>query len=86
MEKIDDGGPAYPFEIQKRMVDTYGGHEYVEQDNSPGMSLRDWFAGQALIGLIQSPPSIDGQPTRKLEHLADVAYATADAMLEARLP
>ena len=36
----DNGGPAYP---------SQNGH-YFE----PGMTLRDWFAGQALQGLLAS--------------------------------
>ncbi len=39
---MKDGGPAFPYSIQ-RLQSTY--HQEVK-----GMSLRDWFAGQALIG------------------------------------
>lgn len=47
-----------------------------------GMSLRDWFAGQALIGIIARPLS----PGEGLcEHsIAQGAYEYADAMLAAR--
>jgi len=41
-----------------------------------GMTLRDWFAGQALTGQELS----QGAP----EQVANMAYAIADAMLEAR--
>ena len=54
----------------------------------PGMTLRDWFAGQALTAIIGSSPSEavrdicsgvrGGQP------MAYGAYALADAMLAAR--
>lgn len=46
---INDGGPAFP-----------GPSDY-RQDGSPvwggatGMSLRDWFAGQALAGFMSQP-------------------------------
>ena len=61
----DDGGPAYP---------SKNGH-YFE----PGMTLRDWFAGQALVG-IWACPTVSGD----LHDLADEAYKTADAMIAAR--
>lgn len=44
----------------------------------PGMSLRDWFAGQALIGLITADDEITYQSA------AEYAYAHADALLLAR--
>jgi hypothetical protein len=43
-----------------------------------GMSLRDYFAGQALIGLAMKDPYEN--PDRH----AVLAYAKADAMLDAR--
>jgi hypothetical protein len=50
-----------------------------------GMALRDYFAGQALQGaiahgLFNSEKAEKGYP----EYLAFLAYAYADAMLEAR--
>lgn len=51
-----------------------------------GMSLRDWFAGQALIGLIQRRWEDDNGdvPVDILERWSQAAYRTADAMLTAR--
>lgn len=43
-----------------------------------GMSLRDWFAGQALAGLAASPMDMPA------EAYGLTAYAIADAMLAAR--
>jgi len=63
--QIDDGGPAFP-----------------AQDNCnsryPGMTLRDWFAGQALAGICAHMGPIDCIPDTKL------AYRVADAMIAAR--
>jgi hypothetical protein len=76
MDTRDDGGSAFP---QSRVQ--------VGEDNSlvetvtGGMSLRDWFAGQALAGLVRSEQP-DGFPAW-VGHALD-AYALADAMLEAR--
>jgi len=47
-----------------------------------GMSLRDWFAGQALIGFITACASFS--EIRDDETCAIRAYAMADAMLEER--
>jgi hypothetical protein len=69
--KIDDGGSAFP-----GSADTAEGHQMREY----GMSLRDWFAGQALAGM-QSQ-----YKAGRLRHdyAATDAYAFADAMLAAR--
>lgn len=44
----------------------------------PGMTLRDWFAGQALSGILANP-MLDPS-----EDLTAAAYEQADAMLDAR--
>jgi hypothetical protein len=80
MTNIDDGGPAFP----RPMVGSGSSNATSEQD---GMSLRDWFAGQALQGMFAHVAGnhvdemADGA-IRKPFHKA--AYAMADLMLEAR--
>lgn len=70
--KLDaDGGRAFPVSIPAK-----GGTVYA-----PGMSLRDWFAGQALAGLAAS--WVTERPGR-WEKAAEEAYGMADAMLAAR--
>jgi hypothetical protein len=44
-----------------------------------GMTLRDWFAAQALSGLLISPSFAQGR-----DMFAKAAYQYADAMMEAR--
>ncbi len=44
----------------------------------PGMDLRDWFAGQALIGALSRWHTVDK------DIAAARAYELADAMLKAR--
>lgn len=44
-----------------------------------GMTLRDWFAGQALAGL-----SVNFSDGEDYDHVAVTAYRQADAMLAAR--
>ena len=63
-EKREDGGRAFP--VPDGFVD-------------PGMSLRDYFAAQAIMGLMAQP---DGWGE---EAAASKAYRVADALLKARL-
>lgn len=71
--KINDGGPAFP-----QTNDSWQGPHAVPE----GMSLRDWFAGMAIQGMLAG---------RKCE-LANVAlgdmissaFVIADAALKAR--
>ena len=73
----EDGGPAYPthpFGVVDR-------GELGAVEPQPGMSLRDWFAGQALAGFMANKH-------HRLDFAADsdavFAYKIADAMLRAR--
>jgi len=47
---------------------------------SDGMDLRDYFAGQALAGLLTA--EIVGEYSN--EHVAGIAYLIADAMMKQR--
>lgn len=62
---MNNGGPAFP---------SHGSMGEVVQE---GMSLRDWFAGQALAGM---GIIADAEAWK----LAAWAYETADAMLAER--
>ncbi len=68
---INDGGPVYPF------PSTVTPEGYV-QPGWYGMTLRDWFAGQALV-------SMGVEYTDECHaSVAECAYRYADAMLKAR--
>ena len=64
---INDGGPAFP----RDAIKSYHGNH--------GMSLRDWFAGQALAGYNAST-----QYDTTSDIITRWAYLDADAMLAAR--
>lgn len=68
----NDGGPAFPNSVPR-----WDGTGFPE-----GMSLRDWFAGQALAVLANADlrPGSDAE----VAHLAMRLYRVADAMLVAR--
>lgn len=70
---IDDGGPAFPrapFDV----------NDYCD-DGSPGMPLRDWFAGMALQGIMGNTLAFSQM---KDDQIASCSYQAADAMLAAR--
>lgn len=86
-QKIDDGGPAFPCE----------GGDMSGLHAAPGMSLRDWFAGQVLAALVGAFNSPGNDEIRRIvmrsaeedgetihDHAAGSAYAYADAMLAIR--
>lgn len=66
----DDGGPAFPraaFEA-----------ENIIDDGATGMSLRDWFAGQALAGFMASknrPETLNVDDASWFFTIADVMIA-----------
>ncbi len=70
-----DGGPAYP--VPRNVA-------WDDEKNTvvAGMSLRDYFAGQALAGLTAIP--MDLTKGRGVTSVAEVCYLMADAMLAAR--
>ena len=68
----DDGGQAFPM---PQAETSQGGHW---EEN--GMSLRDWFAGQALAALIAHYEGQDGS----MDGIPASAFQYADAMLAAR--
>ena len=71
MSKKNDGGPAFP-----RVGEGFNNPYY----STPGMSLRDWFAGQALIALMSSNEY--GHLTS--DRFPEFAFEVADAMIAAR--
>ena len=86
MSKINDGGLAFPG-IRIEQVGTVADFGFTDDEsptygeiNHPGMTLRDWFAGQALSGLL------GGVPVSHLsfKNIGSEAYAYADAMIAAR--
>jgi hypothetical protein len=67
----NNGGPAFPY----REEDGQGGYEQHQ-----GMSLRDYFAGKALSGLLAH----DKSSSWEAHEVAGDCYGYADAMIKAR--
>lgn len=63
-------------------------YAFPDGDGSAGMTLRDYFAGQALasaVALVGNDASMRGQGNDALHHFAaQIAYQAADAMLAER--
>lgn len=73
MKRINDGGPAFPSD------------NGVKYDS--GMTLRDWFAGQAMQALLSNPKLHQEIIKNGNAHggwIEHSAWAWADAMLAAR--
>lgn len=101
-DSIDNGGPAYPSKVSAspeivkavRELAGCGLHEAaLALGNHPGMSLRDYLAGQALVGMGSWVPWVDDGNNRSVGDLNDPrvlqararwAYAQADALVAER--
>jgi hypothetical protein len=75
-EPRNDGGQAFPMPASET---SQGGH--FEQ---PGMSLRDWFAGQIMAAALTNAENLRLVDDDTLIDASKVAYRVADAMLKAR--
>ncbi len=79
----DDGGPAFP--VVHAIVPQPGQWCTTPPAHS-GMSLRDWFAGQAISGtaLVLDGTALVLTSEEDANTVASTAYRIADAMLKAR--
>lgn len=71
--KPEDGGPAFPHDARD-----------MGKSAANGMSLRDYFAGQALPAVYAACDLRAEGDRRSPRTVAKVAYAVADAMLAER--
>lgn len=76
MDKINDGGPAFPNDAA------------ALRKEQEGMRLRDYFAAKAMQGMLADSETREscprGQEDKWTRSFARVCYAFADAMLKAR--
>lgn len=72
MEK-DTGGTAFPLPL---------GSETVE--GQEGMTLRDYFAANAMQGILANPGQLDNLNADAIKWVTNDSYRMADAMLRAR--
>lgn len=67
----EQGGPAFPQSVMNDEGEIYYFHDWH------GMSLRDYFAAQAMQG-------IQSRVNWSVESIAELAYKQADEMLKMR--
>jgi hypothetical protein len=75
MSGLKDGGPAFPQQLSDGQRERGCSADF----GYGGMTLRDWFAGQALLCLGSGAAEAFGR-----QELAEHAYRIADAMLTER--
>lgn len=83
MEKVNDGGPAFPATEFNVNQGHYEGRYEIHQQHG-GMTLRDYFAGQIINGLLSDQREGSAWSTWDREQMGREAYLRADAMLAAR--
>ena len=73
------GGQAFPLNAVKSIANgmTQGGYKEIKEAR-PGMTLRDYFAGQALVGLSASTDDAT------YKFISQKAFLYADAMIAER--
>ena len=74
MSTKSDGGPAFPLN-----PDTNFSHKGEIYKEASGMSMRDWFAGMAMQGLLSNSDGWQGMGGAEKR-----AYEIADDMLKER--
>ena len=77
---LQNGGPAFPRPTSEQDPQ----NDTLQYDAQTGMTLRDWFAGQALSGLANHADFDHYEQESHSANLATLAYAIADAMLKAQ--
>ena len=75
MSNTNNGGPAFPCD---HIVDDDG------LSLASGMTLREYFAGQAISQIIATCANDTTYSMTKADYFAGRAYEIADAMLKAR--
>lgn len=75
-----DGGPAFPQPDVKHAVDRVRGGQVVSF--MAGMTMRQYYKGQAIVGMLSSNPRVDQSDRRRGEVLlTESASVLADAMI-----
>ena len=75
-KKIEDGGPAFPYE-------EHNGDGTLYRDHF-GMMLRDYFAAKAMAGFCANPAHAMLDGPDQFAESAKEAYAIADALIAER--
>ena len=84
-EPIDDGGPAFPHMGKIERHNPVTGQTILSPIMTGGMTLRDWFAGQAMQAMLSNPANYgSNHEWRDDATVSEQAYEIADDMIKAR--
>lgn len=78
MSKPETGGSAFPIVPP---IDSDGRAPTGYPFPDSGMTLRQYYAGQALLGILSGPASREGVPRKEWFDIPKEAFALADAMI-----
>lgn len=81
---MDTGGQAFPSKEIRSHFEEFEGisNKTIEHD---GMTLQDYFAGQALTGLLASIKTTKNKTEKEMiEDFSGLSYAVAEGMLKER--
>ncbi len=98
MNNKPDGGQAYPLVYLSKGTKIEDGVLHIEMKGDNGMTLRDYFAGQALAGMMSAWyerhegeegstgtwPHSAMEREQEREQVAEDCYNMSDAMIAAR--
>ena len=79
----DTSGPAFPYIETRHHHHVDSNDVTTERVSYPGMTLRQWYAGMALQGILCNGADPSNEPTPEDTALVSTwAYKFADAMLQ----
>ena len=80
-DSLPNGGPAFPCDP---FIASKPGHESVAKRLAEGMTMRDFFASQAMQAQLTAFWALETHHGWSHDAIAQEAYAMADAMIKAR--
>jgi|APGre2960657373_1045057.scaffolds.fasta_scaffold169972_2 hypothetical protein len=80
----DEGGSAFPQHPIYSLQEEDGVYDLLVYEQGSGMTLRDYFAAKAMLGLFSSGHFKGSVFSQNTVEVAKVAYIMANAMLAAR--
>lgn len=92
MTSTKDGGSAFPYPgTDDKEITDQEGHKKLSpgREGNSGMSLRQWYAGQALIGALSHEKNmvcLGGGDKVAMKNIADDCFDMADMMIAAGEP
>ena len=86
MSENRDGGPAFPTAMTATTNNPVGDGRTLQTHygSQAGMTLRDYFAAQAMAGCISNYESPINRNPKMIKMMAEYCYSCADYMISAK--